>query len=75
TLSHEYRDLCLKFESLRRPFSVSIDVPYTDVWTYKPVHFYPGKHPCEKPTDMLKDIINASSRPGDLVADFFMGSG
>ncbi|HBV7426619.1 TPA: site-specific DNA-methyltransferase, partial [Citrobacter freundii] len=34
-----------------------------------------GKHPCEKPADMLKQIISASSRPGDIVADFFMGSG
>ncbi|MEQ4850341.1 site-specific DNA-methyltransferase, partial [Escherichia coli] len=25
--------------------------------------------------DMLRQIIEASSRPGDLVADFFMGSG
>lgn len=41
----------------------------------EPVQFYPGKHPCEKPADMLRQIINASSRPGDLVADFFMGSG
>lgn len=24
---------------------------------------------------MLRQIINASSRPGDVVADFFMGSG
>lgn len=40
-----------------------------------PVQFYPGKYPCEKPADMLRDIINASSRPGDLIADFFMGSG
>ena len=24
---------------------------------------------------MLQQIINASSRPGDVVADFFMGSG
>uniref|UniRef100_UPI001FFE282C site-specific DNA-methyltransferase n=2 Tax=Citrobacter TaxID=544 RepID=UPI001FFE282C len=39
------------------------------------VQFYPGKHPCEKPADMLKQIISASSRPGDIVADFFMGSG
>ncbi|MHA6953628.1 DNA-methyltransferase [Escherichia coli] len=34
-----------------------------------------GKHPCEKPADMLRQIISASSRPGDVVADFFMGSG
>lgn len=50
-------------------------LPNTDVWMHKPVQFYPGKHPCEKPADMLRQIINASSRPGDLVADFFMGSG
>ncbi|MEB6311722.1 site-specific DNA-methyltransferase, partial [Escherichia coli] len=31
--------------------------------------------PCEKPAEMLRQIIAASSRPGDLVADFFMGSG
>lgn len=50
-------------------------MPYTDVWTHKPVQFYPGKHPCEKPADMLEQIITASSRPGDVVADFFFGSG
>lgn len=59
----------------QRIFSVSVSVPFTDVWTHKPVQFYPGKHPCEKPADMLQQIINASSRPGDVVADFFMGSG
>ncbi len=32
-------------------------------------------YPCEKPAEMLQQIISASSRPGDLVADFFMGSG
>lgn len=34
-----------------------------------------AKHPCEKPADMLQQIITASSRPGDVVADFFAGSG
>jgi site-specific DNA-methyltransferase (adenine-specific) len=29
----------------------------------------------KKPADMLQQIINASSKPGDLIADFFMGSG
>lgn len=69
-------EMCGKeYKSLRRFFSVSVSVPFTDVWTHKPVQFYPGKHPCEKPADMLQQIINASSRPGDVVADFFMGSG
>jgi len=47
-----------------------LDHFYTDVWTHKPVQSYPGKHLCEKPADMLEQIINASSRPGDVVADF-----
>ncbi|MHC0464572.1 DNA-methyltransferase [Kosakonia cowanii] len=75
TLNRKYAELVEEFKALRRPFSVTAAVPYTDVWTHKPVQFYPGKHPCEKPQDMLQQIINASSRPGDLVADFFMGSG
>ncbi len=75
TLNRQYFDLLDEYRHLRRPFSVTAAVPYTDVWTYKPVQFYPGKHPCEKPADMLHDMIASSSRPGDLVADFFMGSG
>ena len=75
SLNRKYLDLLEEYKSLRRHFSVTVAVPYTDVWTHKPVQFYPGKHPCEKPADMLRQIINASSRPGDVVADFFMGSG
>lgn len=74
-LNRRYTELQEECKSLRRYFAVSASVPYTDVWTHKPVQFYTGKHPCEKPADMLKQIIDASSRPGDLVADFFMGSG
>lgn len=75
SLNRKYTELIEEFKTLRRPFSVTVSVPYTDVWTHKPVQFYPGKHPCEKPADMLREIISASSKPGDTVADFFMGSG
>lgn len=75
SLNLKYLDLLEEYKSLRRHFSVTAAVPFTDVWTHKPVQFYPGKHPCEKPAEMLRQIINASSRPGDVVADFFMGSG
>ena len=75
SLNRKYSELVEEYKSLRRYFAVSAAVPYTDVWTHKSVQFYPGKHPCEKPADMLQQIINASSRPGDVVADFFMGSG
>lgn len=75
SLNRKYLELQAEYKSLRRYFGVSVSVPFTDVWTHKPVQSYPGKHPCEKPADMLKQIISASSRPGDVVADFFMGSG
>lgn len=71
----EYHELSQQYQLLRRPFSVTVDVPYTDVWVYPPVQYYPGKHPCEKPSAMMEHIINSSSREGDVVADFFMGSG
>ena len=71
----QYDDLKAQYENLRRPFSVTADVPYTDVWEFPPVRYYPGKHPCEKPAAMMEHIISSSSRHGDVVADFFMGSG
>ncbi|EJF1946172.1 site-specific DNA-methyltransferase [Salmonella enterica] len=75
SLNRKYSELLEEYKTLRRYFAVSVLVPFTDVWTHKPVQFYPGKHPCEKPADMLLQMIHASSRPGDVVADFFMGSG
>ncbi|EAA2605993.1 TPA: site-specific DNA-methyltransferase, partial [Shigella flexneri] len=75
SLNRQYAELLSEYKHLRRYFGVTVQVPYTDVWTHKPVQFYPGKHPCEKPAEMLQQIISASSRPGDLIADFFMGSG
>ena len=63
-----------KYEDLRRPFAVSADVPYTDVWDFETVGTYPGKHPCEKPLPLLRHIITTSSRPGAVVLDAFAGS-
>ena len=54
---------------------MSADVPYTDVWDKYPTVMRRGKHPCEKPEAMMADIIRASSRPGAVVLDCFMGSG
>jgi len=74
-LRREYEDLRREYEDLRRPFQVSAEVPYTDVWTYPTVKPRPGKHPCEKPLEMMEHIVTASSRPGDVVLDCFAGSG
>ena len=50
----------------------------TDTWWHTIVHTN-GKektdYPTQKPLGVLKRIVAASSRPGDLVLDFFAGSG
>ena len=74
-LRREYEDLRREYEDLRRPFSVTPDVPYTDVWDFPTVQFYKGKHPCEKPLALMEHIIAVSSRPGNVVLDPFCGSG
>ena len=74
-LRREYEALRREYEALRRPFSVSAEVPYTDVWTFPTVARYPGKHPCEKPEAMARHIVAASSRPDAVVLDTFAGSG
>ena len=71
----QYESLRLQYEDLRRPFQVTAVVPYTDVWDFPTVAHYKGKHPCEKPQDLLRHIITASSRPDAVVLDAFMGSG
>lgn len=62
-------------ETIIRPFAVSSKVQYTDVWHFDTVKQRKGKHPCEKPVDMIDHIILASSVEGDVVLDCFCGSG
>lgn len=64
-----------EFDAVVRPFSVSADVPFTDVWDFPTVRPYDGKHPCEKPVALMEHIIRTSSRPGAVVLDAFCGSG
>jgi len=71
----ERDELTRKFNAMRRPFSIKSRAHSTDVWTFGTVPPGPGKHPCEKPQAMLRHMIEASSRPGDLVLDPFAGSG
>ncbi|MGA1354708.1 MAG: site-specific DNA-methyltransferase, partial [Candidatus Limnocylindrus sp.] len=60
-LRREYDDLRREYDDLRRPFTVTADVPYTDTWTFATVGTYKGKHPCEKPIEMMRHIVAASS--------------
>jgi adenine-specific DNA-methyltransferase len=75
-LRREYEDLRREYEDLRRPFTIHRERgPVTDVWNFPTVPPYAGKHPCEKPLVMLTHMIEATSRPGDLILDPFAGSG
>jgi len=74
-LRAQYEDLRQQYEDLRRPFNVTADVPYTDVWTFRTVQAYDGKHVCEKPIALMEHIILASTKPDAIVFDPFMGSG
>ena len=63
------------YQDVVRPMSLSNDVEYTDVWDFPSVRPFKGKHPAEKPVDMLEHIIQASTYCNDTVLDCFAGSG
>jgi DNA modification methylase len=49
-----------------------------DVWQFSHVHYCSAerqKHPTQKPEAIMERIIRASSNPGDVVLDPFVGSG
>ena len=49
-----------------------------DVWQFSHVHYCAAErlpHPTQKPEALIERIIKASSTPGDLVLDPFLGSG
>lgn len=63
------------YEDTIRPFEVNTKIEFTDVWTFPSVKPYKGKHPAEKPIEMLEHCINATTFEGDIVLDCFAGSG
>lgn len=74
-LNKSYLELKNEYDHLRRPFSVTKHVSFTDVWDFNPTPARKGRHPCEKPLPLIEHIIAASSRPGQVVMDTFVGSG
>ena len=68
-------DFMPNYEDAVRVFSMDGSKQFTDVWTFPSVRPYKGKHPAEKPADMLEHAIAATSNPGDIVMDCFAGSG
>ena len=74
-LRAEYERLRAEYERLRRPFNARAGEHFTDVWTYPTVQGFKGKHPCQKPPEMARDLVAQCSRPGGVVLDTFCGSG
>jgi len=64
-----------QYEDIIRPFMVNSTKEFTDVWNFPSVKPYKGKHPAEKPIDLLRHAVEATSYPGDIVLDCFGGSG
>ena len=64
-----------EYEDLRRAFNAPNRQLLMDVWDFKTVPPYPGKHPAEKPLLLLEHMIATSSRAGDRILDPFAGSG
>jgi DNA modification methylase len=86
TFNTEYRpynELTAKrMQSVHKGVIVDVDrgTPVTDWWTDIKVPTGPANkekvgYPTQKPEALLERIIKVSSNPGDLVADFFIGSG
>lgn len=65
----------IPYEDIIRKFSVDKEKEFTDVWTFPSVRPYKGKHPAEKPLDMLMHAIEATTYEDDIVLDCFAGSG
>lgn len=63
------------YEDIIRPFEVNASVEFTDVWTFPSVKAYKGKHPAEKPIDLLEHCIKSTTFAGDIILDCFAGSG
>ena len=72
----EYEELRKEYEELRRHFNPNEN--FTDVWTFNMTsqsEKWAWQHPTIKPLQIIKRIIETSSKPWDLVLDCFAWSG
>ena len=75
-LRRQYDGLRRQYDELRRAHSPCRS-NFTDLWSYSPILAGSEKrlHNCQKPIQMIADMVTTSSRPGDTVLDPFAGSG
>lgn len=86
TFNVEYRpyneQTALRMKSVHKGVMVDVDrgTPVTDWWTdikvpTGPMNQEKNGYPTQKPEKLLERIVNALTKPGDIVFDCFMGSG
>ena len=63
------------YEDIIRPFNVNKNMEFTDVWSFENIRPYKGKHPAEKPVEMLEQALLATTYEGDIDLECFAGSG
>ena len=73
-IKKENDEIKKEYKSLRRTFNLSKGQPYNNTWNFKQTPARKGRHPCEKPIDLISHIIDVSSNENDLVVDMFCGS-
>lgn len=75
-LRRQYDELRRQCDELRRAHSPGHS-NFTDLWSYAPIPAGSKKrfHNCQKPVQMITDMVTTSSRQGDIVLDPFAGSG
>ena len=73
-IKKENDEIKKEYKSLRRTFNLSKGQPYNNTWNFKQTPARKGRHPCEKPMDLISHIIDVSSNENDLVVDMFCGS-
>lgn len=74
-LNTEKIDSFPDYEDAIRPFKVNGSMEFTDIWTFENIRPYKGKHPAEKPIELLEHAIKATTFEKDIVLDCFAGSG
>lgn len=75
-LRRQYDELRRQYEELRRAHFPSRS-NFTDLWSYSPILAGSKEriHNCQKPIQMITDMVTTSSRTGDIILDPFAGSG
>lgn len=75
---HTFNYNAMKYGDFPKDFLKKPDCQMRSVWAIgtptKSEKVY-GKHPTQKPVELLERIVLASTNPGDLILDPFMGSG